>query len=323
MVWRNYHALHEEVWSFTTLLARLAPCPRLSAFNLADPYACPGTYRKAQLHVHTSNSIDVLEKLPVAETIRRYKEAGCSFVVVTDHDRVTDVAGLSTPELAVLTGEEETIPVVMWPLGRHFLRLGVGGEDELRAPAHPNWAGNLGTGRWHLADLLARSDYRLFEIYNGKSNSTLDFWLWHQVLARRGAADPVWGIAVDDTDNAVAIDGGWVMVKTADVTPKALLKALRQGCFYATNGPQADFRTADGMIQVETSGGAWIRFIDARNEVVAAFRGDRASYRPLGDEGFVRVEVVSKAGRAAWSQPFFLVPEDSEAISQGRQGTCG
>ncbi|HHW14444.1 MAG TPA: hypothetical protein GXX28_05890, partial [Firmicutes bacterium] len=34
----------------------------LAAFRLADPYAGPGEYRKAQLHLHTSNSPDVREK---------------------------------------------------------------------------------------------------------------------------------------------------------------------------------------------------------------------------------------------------------------------
>ncbi|MDI6871752.1 MAG: hypothetical protein QME79_10440 [Bacillota bacterium] len=322
MVARRYQALRHDVHAFTTFSFPIRR-PRLAAFTVADPYRVPGTYRKGQLHLHTSNSPDVREKKPVRETVLAYRRAGYSFVVLTDHDRVTDVAGLAdlnTPDFAVLPGEERTLPVITWPLGRHLLRIGIG-RDEVRAVAHPSWGGNLGTGRWSLKDLLRRRDYQLIEVLNGKSNSTLDFWLWHKVLERRGYADPVWGIAVDDTDNAEPIDAGWVMVKTAEVSREALLAALRRGSFYATNGALAEFGVVDGAIRAEASAGAWIRFINARNEVVAVFRGDRGEYRPVGDEGFVRVEVESQAGYAAWSQPFFLIPSDGAAEGgDGRHG---
>ncbi|HHW14070.1 MAG TPA: hypothetical protein GXX28_03935, partial [Firmicutes bacterium] len=70
---------------------------------------------------------------------------------------------------------------------------------------------------------------------------------------------------------------------------------------------------ADGgqpVIRAEGEDGAWVRFLDARGEAVAAFRGGRGEYRPAGDEGFVRVEILNREGYAAWSQPFFLIPEE-------------
>lgn len=311
LVARDCRSLREEFHTSTALLAQFTPVERLSSFRLADPYAGPGSYRRAQLHAHTSNSPDVREKVPVAETVRRYREDGYSFLVLTDHDRVTGVAGLSSPELLVVAGVEETVPAPVWPLGRHLLRLGVGADGgELLAPAHPAWEGNLGTGRWRLPDLLARNDYRLFEVFNGRSDSRRDFWLWHQVLARRGWRDPVWGIAVDDADNAVAMNAGWVMVKVTELTREALLTALREGRFYATTGPACEFGVVAGAVQATAAGAGWIRFLNARYDVVAAFRGEHGEYRPVGDEGFVRVEVVSGDGHPAWSQPFFLVPEE-------------
>jgi hypothetical protein len=317
-----YQTLRDELHALTTFSFPIQRPAPLSAFTVADPYGVPGAYRKAQLHLHTANSPDVREKQPVRETIRRYREAGYSFVVVTDHDRVTDVTGLSEEGLLVLAGEEKTLPVVAWPFGRHLLRLGIGAEEgELRAAAHPNWGGNLETGRWRLADLLAREDCELLEVHNGRSNSSLDFQLWHKVLARRGYQRPVWGLAVDDTDNAQPLDCGWVMVKTADVTGASLLAALRRGSFYATNGAEAEFGAADGAIRVEAERGTWIRFIDARNESVAVVRGSRGEYRPWGDEGFIRVEVENEAGRVAWSQPFFLIPQGGEP--EGGHGERG
>lgn len=318
---RSSDSLGRDIARFTAIVGHREEATHLPSFTLSDPYDGPGEYRKAQLHVHTSNSADVREKIPVAETIRRYKRAGCSFVVVTDHDRLTDVTGLSEPGLAVLQGVEETIPAPVWPLGRHLLRLGTGlGFRELRAPAHPSWGGNLGTGRWGFADLRGRSDLRLFEIYNGRSNSRLDIWLWQELLARRGPDNPVWGIAVDDADNAVAIDAGWVMVKTPEVSPEALLEALDRGRFYATNGALAEFGAADGAIGVSTAPGSTIRFFDRFGEVQAVARGAAAEYRPVGDEGFVRVEVLNPAGRIAWSQPFFLIPAEDQPSGEPGAG---
>lgn len=319
-IFRLYDSFRSDVSALTSFSFPVRRPEPLVSFRVADPYAVPGEYRKAQLHLHTSNSPDVRDKRPIRETLLAYRRAGYSFAVVTDHDRVTDlgpVADLNAPDFVVVPGEEQTVPVVTWPLGRHFLRLGVGpGLAEVRGVAHPAWRGNLETGRWALQDLLARDDYQLFEVLNGKSNSELDFWLWHRVLAHRGPAAPVWAIAVDDTDNAHPMDCGWVMVKTAEVTAEALLSALRRGSFYATNGAVADFGAAEApdgggpVIRAEAADGVWIRFRDARGEVVAAFRGGQGEYRPAGDEGFVRVEVLNRTGYAAWSQPFFLIPAE-------------
>jgi hypothetical protein len=309
---RAYKQSRYETYALTTLAHRFKVPARLEAFDLADSYARAGEYRKAQLHLHTSNSNDVLEKVPVSETVLRYKQAGYSFVVITDHDRVTYCPDHDSPGFVALAGEEKTLASPIWPLGKHLLRIGVdpGSADgeHLLAPAHLNWKGNFGTGRWYLPDLLVQGDFDLIEIFNGKSHSILDFWMWHKMLEERGHAKPVWGIAVDDSNNARPIDQGWVMVKTAEVSREHLLEALRAGAFYATTGPQADFKVQDGAVVVDTVGGAWIRFINSRNEVVGVTRGDHGSYRPVGDEGFIRVEIASLSGDAAWSQPFFLIP---------------
>lgn len=308
---RVYKQSRFETYARTTLARRYEAMPRLERFTIKDPYAGLGEYRKAQLHLHTSNSVDVREKVPVVETVRRYKEAGYSFVVITDHDRVTECPALDDQGFVAIAGEERTLPAPIWPLGKHLLRIGADASfpdrQELLAPSHLNWRGNFGSGRWFLPDLVALGDFQLLEIFNGKSHSLLDFWMWHKLIEARGPERPVWGIAVDDSDNARPLDEGWVMVKTASVSREALFEALRSGAFYATTGPSAAFQVEDDAITAETVDGAWIRFIDAKNDVVGVARGDRAAYRPVGDEGFIRVEIVGKSGRAAWSQPFFLV----------------
>ena len=53
--------------------------------------AAPGGYQKGQLHVHSSNSGD--SKTPPTEVARWYRAHGYDFIVFTDHNFVTSVAG--------------------------------------------------------------------------------------------------------------------------------------------------------------------------------------------------------------------------------------
>lgn len=306
----NYRSLRRDIHAITSVSGKYdRPRERASVFGILDPYDHPGQYRKAQLHLHTANSIDVREKRPIADTLSDYRRAGYAFVVVTDHDRVTDCTELGWPDLIVIPGVEETVRFLMWPFGKHLLRIGLNAEAPLLAPAHLSWRGNLGTGTWHLSELLKRQDYQLVEIYNEKSDLMIDVWLWHILAVKRGFRNPVWAIAVDDSDNGRPLDRGWIMIKTPDLSRESFLNALKQGSFYATTGPLADFGVRGQAICVVCAENTSIRFIDARNEVVAVSRGGVAKYEPAGEEGFIRVEVTNIDGHMAWSQPFFLLPD--------------
>lgn len=285
------------------------PLPVITDFTIQNPYAVTGRYYKAQLHLHTSNSKDVHPKLPVEDTLRRYQSAGYQVVAITDHDVTTRYDRWNCSEFMVLAGEERTIPGPCWPLGKHLVLIeGAFPQDRLLMPAHPNWQGNLGTGCWYLSDLLKLPDLHLLEIYNHHSDYRDDLRLWEQLLRHYGPAHPVWGVAVDDSDNAVMLDRGWIMVKAEHLTKEAFLKALRRGSFYATTGPSLEFQVkADMMIQVNTPVAGTIRFLNHQGKVVGQTVGVSGEYRPRGDEGFIRAE-LEVSGRFAWSQPFFIVP---------------
>ena len=295
--------------------------PRLPEYTIANPYSGPGIFHKAQLHMHTSHSLDVTEKVPLEHVIKAYKEQGYSYLVITDHNRITDATALSREGLVVMAGMEKTERLCFKPLGKHLIVFGpreavhppgtlVSSPLTVRAPAHLNWQGNLGTGRWFLQDLLRRQDYQLLEIYNNKSDTLLDVWLWSYLLRQNGWARPIWGIAVDDSDNAKPIDRGWIMIKTEGVTEEAFFASLRRGAFYATTGPRAIFAVREGGIQAIAENEGVFRFINANNEVVAVVRGREGSYEPRGDEVLVRVELADDNGGRAWSQPFYLIPPE-------------
>jgi hypothetical protein len=287
--------------------------------RLIDPYAGPGTFRKAQLHCHTTNSDGLLSPHEVAE---RYRAAGYAFIVFTDHDRVTACDDLNDGTFLALPGVESTVPRPFRPLGPHLGRLGIPGDLTARGaqPAidatvaaggvvslhHPGWTGNLWTGRWTAAEMAALRAYHLVEISNHHSDSGAEVRRWAAVLARRGAGASIFGVAVDDLHRPRDFDTGWILVKTPGVGAAAFLDALRRGAVVASTGPAAEFSARDGAITCATDAPR-IRFLDAAGRVRREARGPDAVYEVDGTEGFVRVECLSAAGRTAWSQAFWIV----------------
>jgi hypothetical protein len=298
----------------------------VSRVRITDPYAAPGSYRKAQLHCHTTRS-DGRE--PPRALLERYRAAGYAFVVFTDHNTVTACDELNDGAFLALPGVETTVPRPVWPLGPHMGRLGVPGTLSVRhAQAcidatvaaggvvslhHPTWNGNLGTGRWSLREMLALRGYHLIEISNHHSGTEADVRRWTAVLRHRGPSAAVGGVAADDLHHLRDIDQGWIMVKTPAVGAVPFLDALRSQAFYASTGPAAAFGARDGLITVETDA-AVIRFIDAGDVVRAEKRAPSAAYEPVGDEQFIRIECVAgTAARAgapatAWSGAFWISP---------------
>jgi len=293
---------------------------RVTPLRIADPYAVPGQYRKAQLHCHTTNSDGTLAPRALLE---RYRTAGYTFVVFTDHERVTTCDDFNDGAFLALPGVETAIGRPFRPLGPHLGRIGAPGQLDVRGAQaaidatvaaggvvslhHPGWTGNLWTGRWTLAEMITLRGYHLIEISNHHSASRADVERWATVLVRRGPAAPVGGVAVDDLHRDRDFNTGWAIVKTATVTAAAFLGALRARALVASTGPHAEFGVRGGAIVCATDAG-WIRFLDAHGTPRYERPGPEAVYGPDGSEGFVRVECLGAAGRMAWSQAFWIVP---------------
>ncbi|HKX17098.1 MAG TPA: hypothetical protein VJT33_03700, partial [bacterium] len=172
-----------------------------SRIVIADPYAAPGAYRKAQLHCHTTRSDGADEPRALLE---RYRAAGYTFVVFTDHNRVTSCDDLNDGGFLALPGVETTISRPFRPLGPHMGRLGAPGSLAPRTAQacvdatiaaggvvslhHPSWSGNLWTGRWSVDEMVALRGYRLVEISNHHSGTHEDLARWTGALRRRGRA---------------------------------------------------------------------------------------------------------------------------------------
>ncbi len=288
--------------------------------RILDPYAGPGSYRKAQLHCHTRRSDGRWEP---ADLARRYRDAGYAFVCFTDHDRLTQCDELNSETFVALPGVEETVVRGVWPLGPHLGRLlvedilGAGGAQEriTRTLAgggvpvlhHPSWPGNLWTGSWSLQSVAALRGPFLVEIWNPHSDPEKDARRWSAALRAHGPDARISGVAGDDCHNDAQFNRAWVMVKVPVVRREALRDALMRGAVVATTGVGAEFGVDDGVITVHSDGDE-VHVFDAGDRTRRILPAD-GRYEPEGDEGFVRLEC--RAGvRRAWSQAFWILAEE-------------
>ena len=130
---------------------------------------------------------------------------------------------------------------------------------------------------------------------------------WDELL---GQGIRIFGVATDDGHPIYHHCKGWVMVN-AENNVNAILKALEQGAFYSSTGPEIyDFYIKDGKAVVECSPSATIRVhCDChptrlhRAEVGQALT--RAEF-DVSDYPYVRISIIDEQGRFAWTNPIFL-----------------
>jgi len=283
-----------------------------------NPYAVPGTFRKAQLHCHTTESDG---RLRPRDLLGMYRDAGYAFVCITDHNHLTRCNDLNDQHFQAIDGTEDTVSHFLPLLGPHMGRLFVDAPLRAGSPqeridrtladggivslCHPSWNGNLWTGAWKEQTLVSLRGFQLLEVWNPHSRSGEDTRMWGAVLRARGPAAPVWGVAVDDCHSKKQFNRGWISVKVPEISAAALRGALLGGAFYASTGASGDFSAVGQTITVRLEDRGHIRFVDSRGIVRSQVDGTESRYAVHGDEQFVRVEASSPAGMA-WSQPFWL-----------------
>lgn len=317
----------------------------LKALFVADQTvapAAPARWYKGNTHTHTLNSDG--DSTP-DDVVRWYREHGYQFLVLTDHNFHTRVDGLNALHAAddrflVIRGEEVTSTAGGRPLHVNGLdtarrvgpQSGAAGStvvevlqrsvDGIRAASgvphinHPNF-------RWALTpeDLQQVKNYKLFEIFNGHPEVNnvggggvpgLEE-IWDRLLSD---GTIVYGVAVDDAHvfkqpgnpNVAGPGRGWVMVRAAQLDPKAVVDALERGDFYASNGVVlSDVAATAGRVTITVTpqGTAKyrIQFIGKGGRLLSEVADVSASYALAGDEGYVRARVLDSNGHTAWTQP--------------------
>lgn len=303
--------------------------PTYENFTIKNPYNRAGTYYKAQLHVHSTNSDGDLSPDELAST---YKELGYTFLAITDHDKLT-LYSSDDPDFILISGEEMTHSRPFWPLGHHISRLFVDKRpirgslqakiDQTHSRGgmivinHPSFIGNLGTQKWIPEQLIQVKNFYLMEIANHYTTTVDNIYYWHGLMKKFGSQRPIWAVGSDDTHRKEDIDQNYIMVQVEEVSQAGLAKALLAGNFYPTQGPTFKLNVSDRHLTVCTNPNTKITFVDASLKIRKEITDTQAKYQFNGDEGFIRVEIEEIAtGKKAWSQPLWIIEETAEELEQ-------
>jgi len=297
---------------------------------------------KGNTHTHTINSDG--DSAP-DEVVRWYRERGYNFLVLSDHNYLTEVEGLNAVlgaanKFIVIRGEEVSDKFQEKPIHVNGLNIkqvvepqggssvpgviqnnvnAIRRADGLPHVNHPNFHWSIGAD-----DLKSIKNLRLFEVYNGHPQVNnlggggmpgLEA-MWDDILS---AGLALYGIAVDDAhffktpgDKTKSTPGhGWVMVRAANLSAAEILRALEQGDFYASTGVtlrdyQADNREIKITIETTDQSKYNVQFIGRWGKVLKEVTTNPAVYTFNGDEVYVRAKVIESNGKVAWTQPVFL-----------------
>ncbi len=165
------------------------------------------------------------------------------------------------------------------------------GRNVHPALAHPNFT-------WAITAemMLNVPELRFFEVYNGHPlvNNEGDEHragtdrIWDIILANRltsGKGELLYGLATDDAHNyhggGAGPGKGWVMVRTGELSPEAILDAIDKGDFYASTGVVLRDIGFDGkklMLKIEPQEG-----VEYTTEFIGTLKGANLDGTPTTD----------------------------------------
>ena len=302
------------------------------------PWDLPGRFWRGNLHTHSTLSDGVLAP---EEVCRRYRDEGYDFLALTDHfvghfgypiadtlpfrtNRFTTILGAELHSGAMRNGELWHILAVGLPpdfapshtpsfrpvpdqetaseIARRAVEAGA-----YVAIAHPQWSGLSLDDARELAPVA-----HAVETYNHgcavgcdrpDGFHTLDLLLSEGFRLNLCATDDA---HFSEPDHF----GGWVMVKAEENEPEALLSALRAGAYYSSQGPEIrGIEVTEEAVQVECSAAASI-IVSGHGIASRAIHGESMTRAAMPLERFrgspwLRVTVVDRSGRKAWSNPIW------------------
>lgn len=283
-------------------------------------------FLKCNFHCHTTCSDG---RLSPKDVMAAYRALDYDVLAITDHREVTRPAADEIPAgLMLIPGTE--LDFLLPTQAVHLLGLGVSPDiadcwnpngtpqqaiDSIRACggravlAHPAWSLNTTELMCSFRGLSG------VEIFNSVSSVPTN------ALRGDSAAmlDPVFAngqllncFANDDSHRYEGECGmSATMLNTDDRSVAGVLRAIDEGRFYATQGPEIrELSLTDGVLHIACSPAKYIIFYS--NEVwipnrTRAVEGQTsADYVISPRETFVRVQVVAEDGKSAWTSPIKL-----------------
>lgn len=176
---------------------------------------------------------------------------------------------------------------------------------------HPVWS------RVEMDEVAALQDVWAVEVYNygtviecGEGQDTV-FW---DAMLKKGTH--VHGFASDDNHNPWKFFdsfGGYVVVRSEELTHEAIVNHLLAGDYYFSGGPEIyQWGIEDGKVFVECSDAERVNFIvggtvGSSETILKHVNPIRRAVHDLkGNEKYVRVECVDEHGRTAWTNVLWL-----------------
>lgn len=306
-----------------------------------------GNWYKGNLHMHTKRSDGHLN---IKDAIEIYHKNGYDFVAVTDHRKpsvtiephqigVIDNQEIKMEEMLLLSGVEwdthgrnsklpDDVPCF------HILGIGmtqneVGKDfDQVLRPTPQQMIDTIKSDGgyvvlahpcWSIMDphtILDCKGVDATEIYNAVSDIP-----WNGQRSDSSAWFDIWATHYDINMPAVAGDDvhqyegdecrSFTMVNATSLTSKDIMEALRNGNFYASQGPKIKELTVDEerkTVHVECS----------KDVVMAVFYGNniwtkdrfslvhngKVDYEYNEATNYIRVELITTDGRKAWTSPY-------------------
>jgi hypothetical protein len=305
-------------------------------------FAAAGRFWRGNLHTHSNLSDGGLS---LDEVVGRYNAAGYDFLMMSEHFiehfgwPIADTRRLRGNDFTTILGAELHAPVTsageLWhivaaglPLDFAPVSPGETGPQVARraveaggfvAIAHPAWS------RYTIEDGRALSFAHAVEIYNHGCAIENDLgegaYLWDQLLNEGYRLS---AIATDDAHfKTPDYFGGWVQVKAESLDPDDLLRALKKGHHYSSQGPLLhDIRVEGKNIEIETSPVDVITVLCGNSRTCVRYGKAITSAAfdlSVLDKGWLlekpspwfRVTAIDHAGKRAWSNAYWwdaLVP---------------
>lgn len=293
-------------------------------------FSAPGRFYKGNLHTHSTRSDAVRGPEHVCAL---YREADYDFISLTDHFLakydfpITETSAFRSAGFTTILGAELHAPATSLGELWHVLANGLPPDFAPTAPdetasavaaraavagafltiVHPAWCGLTPDD----AETIPHA--HAIEVYNHTSAVRTDrgdgTGLLDAMLIRGHRLN---ALATDDAHfKCNDFFGAWVMVKAPELTPGALLAALKAGHYYSSQGPDIHGIAIDGDSLTVTCSGAASVMILGRGSASDVVFGDGMTkatlpLAPVRKGGYGRVVVVDSKGRRAWSNPFWL-----------------
>ena len=291
---------------------------------------------KGALHCHTTRSDG---KGDPAEVIRLHKENGYHFMAITDHRRYNFENFAPETEMLIIPGMEidKNIPSEGGVHCFHTVVIGhekaqgnpyeqdqrvesgyVQDQDEfqpfldqyhrenqLTLYCHPEWSGTAAREFDRLKGNFAMEIWNSGCAIENEMDTNAAYW---DELLQEGVR--ISGVATDDGHAMYQHCKGWVRVN-AQKDVESVLKALQEGAFYASCGPEIyDFYVEDGQAVILCSPAAQIAFHSFRYPLPHA-KDEACGLTRLvcklpKNIPYIRATVVDAQGRRAWTNPIYF-----------------